>query len=243
MATTVNADVGEGIGLHQFGNDEELMTLIDVANVACGFHASDPQVMEKTVRLASDNGVAVGAHPGLPDIAGFGRRAMTLNRDEVENLVRYQVGALTGFLKKYGTELNHIKPHGALYGMVGRDPELMRGVARVASDYGVAVLGLANTEHRRICEETGVPFIAEIYVDLNYAPDGTLIIERSPAPADPAAAADRVRTALSEGWTEAVDGTRLPVTFGSVCVHSDPANAPDVVRAVRSAIDDIEHGQ
>lgn len=240
MTTTVNADVGEGIGLHEFGNDEELMTLIDVANVACGFHASDPQIMDLTVHRAAENGVAVGAHPGLPDLAGFGRRAMVLSPDEVENIIRYQVGALTGYLRKYGIELNHIKPHGALYGMVGRDADLMRGVVRVAADYGVPVLGLANTKHREVCEEMGVPFIAEAYVDLNYGSDGSLLIERAPKPAYPTAAADRIRTALTEGWIAAVDGTKLPTTFGSVCVHSDPANAADVVRAVRAAIDDVE---
>ncbi|MEJ6548856.1 LamB/YcsF family protein [Corynebacterium sp. USCH3] len=234
--TTINADLGEGLGLHAFGNDDNLMEVIDLANVACGFHASDPQIMDRTVALAKEHDVAVGAHPGLPDLAGFGRRAMVLSPHEVENIVRYQVGALSGFLTGHGVPLNHIKPHGALYGMVGRDPDLMRGVARVAADYGVPVLGLANTAHKTVCEEFGVPFIAEVYVDLNYDADGTLIIERAPAPAVPDEAAARIRSGLTRGVIQSVDGTDLQVTFDSVCVHSDPANAVDVVRAVRSAI-------
>lgn len=234
--TTINADLGEGLGLHAFGNDENLMRVIDLANVACGFHASDPQIMERTVALAKENDVKVGAHPGLPDLAGFGRRAMTLSPAEVENIVRYQVGALSGFLTGHSVPLNHIKPHGALYGMVGRDPELMRGVARVAADYGVPVLGLANTAHRTVCEEFAVPFVAEVYVDLNYDPDGSLIIERSPSPAVPEDAAARIRSGLTKGVIQASDGSDLPITFDSVCVHSDPSNAVDVVRAVRTAI-------
>ncbi|GAA2004226.1 5-oxoprolinase subunit PxpA [Brevibacterium samyangense] len=241
MPITINSDLGEGLGLHSFGNDPELMTLIDLANVACGFHASDPQIMDATVALAAENDVKVGAHPGLPDLVGFGRRAMTLSPDEVENLVTYQVGALVGYLKKYDLPLNHIKPHGALFGMIARDAELMAAVARVAIRYEVPVLGLANTLQKTVCDDMGVPFIGEIYVDLGFSPEGALVIERAPKPADPAAAADRVRTAMTTGAFPANDGTTpVSLEFGSVCVHSDPHNAADVVRAVRAAIDDVE---
>lgn len=240
MTTTINADLGEGIGLHAFGNDAQLMELIDVANVACGFHAADPHIMNKTVELAAANDVKVGAHPGLPDLAGFGRRTMALNADEVEDIVTYQVGALAGFLNRYGLPLNHIKPHGALYGMVGRDPELMEAVARVAKAHDVPVFGLANTAHKTVCAELGVPFVGEIYVDLGYDGNGNLVIERAPKPADPAEAAQRIRDALTTGAITANDGTSLDIEFESVCVHSDPANAADVVRAVRSAIDSAE---
>src|SRR3954453_630380 len=122
----LNSDMGEGLGLHAFGHDEELMRIIDVANVACGYHAGDPDVMDRTVDLESENGVAVGAHPGLPDVVGFGRRRMALTPEEVESMILYQTGALTAFLGKHGLELNHIKPHGSLYGMLAADEELMR---------------------------------------------------------------------------------------------------------------------
>ncbi|QQT69793.1 5-oxoprolinase subunit PxpA [Brevibacterium casei] len=240
MTKTINADLGEGIGLHAFGNDPELMTLIDVANVACGFHAADPHIMNTTVELAAENDVKVGAHPGLPDLAGFGRRAMVLSPAEVEDIVTYQVGALAAFLDRHDLPLNHIKPHGALYGMVGRDPELMAAVARVALVHGVPIFGLANTAHKSVCDELGVPFVAELYVDLGYDSDGKLVIERSPKPAVPADAAARVTSAMTTGTIRATDGTDLTVDFDSVCVHSDPSNAAEVVRAVRAAIDDAE---
>src|SRR3954465_9264659 len=125
----LNSDMGEGLGLHEFGHDDELMRIIDVANVACGYHAGDPDVMDRTVALAAEHGVAVGAHPGLPDVVGFGRRRMALTPEEVAARILSQAGALTGFLAKHGLELNHIKPHGALYGMLAGDEELMRAAA------------------------------------------------------------------------------------------------------------------
>jgi UPF0271 protein len=141
----VNSDMGEGLGLHEFGNDEELMRIIDVANVACGYHAGDPDVMDRTVALAAEHGVAVGAHPGLPDLVGFGRRRMVLTPEEVESIILYQTGALTAFIAKHGLELNHIKPHGSLYGMLAGDEELMQAAAGTARQFGVPFYGLAGT--------------------------------------------------------------------------------------------------
>lgn len=235
---TVNSDMGEGIGLHYFGNDADLMRVIDVANVACGFHAGDPDIMSETVASATAQGVAVGAHPSLPDQWGFGRRAMALTPAEVESLVRYQVGALTGFLLQHGARLNHIKPHGSLYGMVARDAALMESVAAVAADYQVAVLGLAGTAHESVCADRGVPFVAELYVDLDYDAQGGLIIQRTPHATDPRVAAERVTRALTTGTIAAQDGTELPVRFDSVCVHSDAPGAPKVAQAVQDAIDE-----
>jgi UPF0271 protein len=232
----INSDMGEALGLHSFGNDLELMHVIDVANVACGFHSGDPDTMAATVRAAQANGVRVGAHPGLPDIVGFGRREMKLTPAEVESLILYQVGALSGFLKMAGMELNHIKAHGSLYGMLARDPELMRAAARVAALYQVPIYGLAGTAHQSVCEEMGVPFVGELYVDLNYGPAGELLIQRRPEPTDPAAAAKRVSRVLSEGVVEASDGSLATIKFDSICVHSDAPNSPAVARAVRQAV-------
>jgi UPF0271 protein len=234
---TVNSDMGEGIGLHRFGNDPELLQIVDLANVACGFHAGDPDIMSATVAAAVGHDVRIGAHPSLPDQWGFGRRAMVLTAEEVESLVRYQVGALTGFLLQHGAELHHIKPHGSLYGMVARDAALMESVAAVAADYGVAVLGMAGTAHEAVCAERGVPFVAELYVDLDYNAEGGLIIQRTPHATDPQAAAERVTRALTTGAVAAEDGTPLSMRFDSVCVHSDAPGAPAVARAVREAID------
>lgn len=233
---TVNSDMGEGLGLHAFGNDEALMAHVDVANVACGFHAGDPAVLDGTLRLAAEHGVRVGAHPGLPDLTGFGRRRMALLPEEVEQLILYQVGTLTGFLRKHGLELNHIKPHGALYGMLAGDEELMRAAVKVNQLYGVPFFGLAGTAHEKVCAEAGVEFVPELYVDLNYDGEGNLVIERKPHTTDPTAAADRVRAALAGKPFPSTEGTDVSVEFASICVHSDASNSPDVAAAVRAAL-------
>lgn len=233
----LNSDMGEGFGLHEFGNDAELMKLVDVANVACGYHAGDPAVMDRTVALAAENGVAVGAHPGLPDPAGFGRRRMALSPDEVESILLYQVGALTAFLSKHGLELNHIKPHGALYGMLAGDEELMAAAAGTARQFGVPFYGLAGTLHESVCRALGVDFVPELYVDLNYGPEGQLLIQRRPEPTDPRVAAERVRRAIAGEPVPAVDGTPLDITFSSICVHSDAPNSVAVASAVRDVLD------
>lgn len=233
---SLNSDMGEALGLHTFGNDPALMEIIDVANVACGFHSGDPQTMADTVALAKSRGVRVGAHPGLPDLAGFGRREMKLTAEEVESLIRYQVGALTGFLRGSDLPLNHIKPHGSLYGMLARSEELMLGAVKVAKDYGVPVFGIAGTAHQLVAEREGVEFVGELYVDLDYNDEGGLIILRQPHATDPAAAAERTRRAIDTGTILSAGGVELPVSFGSVCVHSDTPNATDVAAAVRAAL-------
>lgn len=236
-AVFINSDMGEGFGLHRFGNDEALLDVVDVINVACGFHAGDPDVMDQTVGAAAARGVKVGAHPGLPDLVGFGRRRMALTPPEVESILLYQVGALSAFLAKHGVPLNHIKPHGSLYGMLASDEELMAAAASVAKRFDVPFFGLAGTAHERVCAQAGVEFVAELYVDLNYDGDGGLIIQRRPAPTDPDAAAERVGRALSGQPVLAVDGTALDIAFDSICVHSDAPNATEVAAAVRRVLD------
>ncbi len=233
---TVNSDMGESLGIHSFGNDEALLELIDTANVACGFHAGDPSGIRATVTAAAAAGITIGAHPGLPDIVGFGRRAMVLDADEVRDLVQYQVGALVGFLTAAGQELHHIKPHGALYGMVARDEGLMDAVCDVALAYGVPVFGMAGTAHERVAERRGVPFLAEFYVDLEYAADGSLIISRRPHATAPERARERAELALREGVAIAATGERIPMRVETVCVHSDTPNAVEVARTIRDVV-------
>jgi UPF0271 protein len=232
----INSDMGESFGLHSFGNDESLMALIDVANVACGFHSGDPDAMEATVALAKAHGVRVGAHPGLPDLVGFGRREMKLTADEVESLIRYQVGALVGFLEKHSLPLNHIKPHGSLYGMLSRDEELMLGAVKVAKTYGVPIFGIAGTAHQRVAEREGVQFVGELYVDLDYNNQGGLIILRRPGHTNIERAAERVTRVLKDGIVLADDGTELTIDFDSICVHSDTPNATEIAGVVRSIV-------
>ena len=240
MSISVNSDMGESLGIHSFGNDEGLLEFIDTANVACGFHSGDPSGMHETVLKAAAAGVTIGAHPGLPDIWGFGRREMKMEPEEVRDIVLYQVGALSAFLRATGVELDHIKPHGSLYGMVARDERLMDAVCDVAELYGVPVYGMSNTAHENVAKRRGIPFVGELYVDLSYRADGSLIIVRRPSATPPDTAADRARRGLVEGALIADTGESVPIRFESICVHSDTPNAVDVARAVREVVSSFE---
>lgn len=236
---SVNSDMGEAFGLHSFGNDPELVTLIDTANVACGFHAGDPTVLRETVELALGAGVTVGAHPGLPDLVGFGRREMKLDRGETADLVRYQVGALVAFLRAHEAPLDHLKPHGSLYGMAARQEEIADAICDVAVDYEVPIYGMAGTLHEFVAARRGVPFVSEVYVDLTYRADGSLIIARRPSATPPELATARARLALAEQVVECDTGERVSVRPDSICVHSDTPNAPEVARAVRAVVEEL----
>ncbi len=233
---TINCDMGESFGLYTLGNDEGLMPLIDVANVACGFHASDPNHMRATVRLAKANGVKVGAHPSLPDLQGFGRREMKMSRDEIANIIVYQVGALKAFLDAEGMELNHIKPHGSLYGMAARQEAIAEGVADAADVFGVPIFGVAGSLHETVYPRRGHTFVSEYYADLDYGDDGLMIITREHHAFDPAEVAKRAIRAVQDGKTVSVNGNDVSVRADSICVHSDTPNAVEVARAVRDAI-------
>lgn len=234
---TLNADMGEALGIHSFGNDPALLPLVDTVNVACGFHSGDPSTMRQTIEAASEHGVTVGAHPGLPDIVGFGRREMKLSQSEVRDLVRYQVGALVGFLEASGGTLHHIKPHGALYGMLARDEELMDAVCDVALQYDVPVFGLPGTAHERTAARRNVAFVAEFYADLSYGDDGIVVVERHGKQRTPEELADRLRTAIRKGTVTTITGNELPVRIDSVCIHSDLPAAPSNTRIARDVID------
>jgi 5-oxoprolinase (ATP-hydrolysing) subunit A len=233
---TINADMGEGVGIHSFGHDDSLLGLVDTINLACGVHAGGPHQMADTVAKAVAAEVSIGAHPGLPDLAGFGRRTMDLSAREVRDLVLYQVGSLTGFLTDAGAVLHHIKPHGALYSMVARDEQLMEAVCDVAELYGVPVFGLPGTIHERVAGRRGVELVAEFYVDLDYADDGTLVIARRGAPRDLDDVEHRARRAIESGTTGTTSGGVVDVRVESLCVHSDLPNAPSVARLLRSLV-------
>jgi UPF0271 protein len=234
--TEINCDMGESFGLYKMGDDEGMMPLISVANVACGFHGSDPNHMRATVRLARKHGVRVGAHPSLPDLQGFGRREMKIERDELANIIIYQVGALKGFLDAEGMPLNHIKPHGSLYGMAARMEHVAHAVADAADVFKAPIFGMINTLHEKVYRERGHAFVAEFYADLFYRGDGSLIITRQHDPFDPEDAAERALRAVKEGLTRSVDGTDVAVRADCICVHSDTPNAVEVARSVRAAV-------
>jgi UPF0271 protein len=234
--TTINCDMGEAFGIYRIGDDEALMPLISVANVACGFHASDFNHMRKTIRLAKQHQVKVGAHPSLPDLQGFGRRELKMPRDELANCIIYQVGALKGFLEAEGVALNHIKPHGSLYGMAARSEEMAQAICDAADVFKVPLMGMVGTQHEIVYKERGHAFIAEYYADLEYNDDGSLIVTREHKAVDPAEAASRCLRAIAEGKTKSVNGRDVQVAADSICVHSDTPNAVAVARAVREAL-------
>jgi len=236
MALAINCDMGESFGLYHFGDDEAIMPYISAANVACGFHASDFNHMRKTVQSAKKFGVRVGAHPSLPDLQGFGRREMKMSREELTNCIIYQVGALKGFLEAEGMPLNHIKPHGALYGMAARMEHVAHAVCDAADVFDVPLMGMVNTLHEKIYGERGRRMIAEFYADLDYGDDGALIITRVHDAKDPAEAAARSLRAVEEHKVRSVGGRDLPVRADTICVHSDTPNALDIAAAVRDAV-------
>jgi len=233
---TINCDMGEAFGLYRMGDDEALMPLISVANVACGFHASDFNHMRQTVQLARRHGVKVGAHPSLPDLQGFGRREMKMAREELANCIIYQIGALKGFLDAEGMPLNHLKPHGSLYGMAARDEATAHAICDAADVFKVPIMGMIETCHEVVYNARGHVLIAEFYADLDYADDGRLIITREHHAVDPADVTARCRRALKDGKTKSVNGSNVAVRADSICVHSDTPNAVDVARAVRDAL-------
>jgi 5-oxoprolinase (ATP-hydrolysing) subunit A len=232
----INCDMGEAFGLYKMGDDAGLMPLIDVANVACGFHASDFNHMRSTVRLAKKHGVKVGAHPSLPDLQGFGRREMKISREELANCIIYQVGALTGFLAAEGMTLNHIKPHGSLYGMAARMEEMAHAVCDAADVFKVPLMGMINTCHETVYPARGHKFIAEFYADLDYNDQGGLIITREHDAKDAAEAAAKCVRAIREGKVKSVGGKDIAVRGDAICVHSDTPNAVDIAQAVRDAV-------
>jgi UPF0271 protein len=234
---SLNCDMGEAFGIYDLGADEALMPHVSLANVACGFHAGDPAVMQRTVRLAQDHGVAVGAHPAYPDLQGFGRRAMAMDREELAAALIYQAGALKAFLDVAGMAMSHLKPHGALYGAAARDRAVAEAVADAALAFEVPVMGMAGTLHEAVYTERGLEFWAEYYADLDYDDDGGLIITRKHVAYDPAVAAERVARVLREGVAASASGKEIPMRADTVCVHSDTPGAAELAKAVAEVLD------
>jgi 5-oxoprolinase (ATP-hydrolysing) subunit A len=237
----LNADVGESFGAWRMGADAELIEFVTSVNVACGFHAGDPQVMDRTVALAVRAGVAVGAHPGFPDLRGFGRRALAADPAEVEADVLYQVGALAAFAAAHGTRLRHVKPHGALYNQAAVDVALARAIARGVARAGqeLVLVGLAGSRAmREAAASQGLRFAAEAFVDRRYQADGTLQSRRVPGAviSDPAAAAAQAVRLVREGVAETADGREVTVEAETFCLHGDQSDAPAIARAVRDAL-------
>ena len=236
----LNCDVGESYGAYRIGADDALMPWITSANVACGYHAGDPLVMDETVRLAVRHGVGIGAHPGFPDLLGFGRRAMQLAPGEVENYVLYQVGALAAFARAAGVELAHVKPHGALYNVAARDVEtaraVVRGVARAGAD--LILVGLAGSALLEAAREAGLIVASEGFADRVYNPDGTLRSRRLPGALleSPAAAAEQALRIARDGTVTAHNGEEISLHVDTICIHGDTPAAVEIAQAIRQKL-------
>ncbi|MBB3140842.1 5-oxoprolinase subunit PxpA [Halomonas organivorans] len=243
----LNADMGESFGAWTMGMDAEVMPHVDLANVACGFHASDPDVIRMTVRLARKHGVTVGAHPAYPDMVGFGRRSMACTPEEIENLVLYQAGALAGVCRAEGLSLGYIKPHGALYNDMMRDPEVLAGVMRalVAFDPELPLMVMAtrdNSQAEALAAEHGVTLWFEAFADRAYDAEGRLVSRRESGAVhhDPETIVDQARRIARGLPLIARDGSELVLRADTLCVHGDNAESIAAIRAIRAALHEPE---
>ncbi len=242
MNIDLNSDVGESFGAYSLGADAELFTLITSANIACGFHAGDPLVMNRTVALAQANGVAVGAHPGYPDLVGFGRRAMDATEAEVENFVLYQIGALSAFTRAHGVALRHVKAHGALYNVAAQDPKIARAIARGIArfDLNLIMVGLANSLLIDAAREIGLRAAREGFCDRAYNADGSLRSRREPGAvhASAARAAAQARQLARDHAVTTYEGQTIALEVDTLCLHGDTPHAVEFARAIRAALQD-----
>ncbi len=236
----LNADVGESFGPYHLGNDEALLPFVSSVNIACGFHAGDPAVMKRTVNLALQHGVAIGAHPGLPDLVGFGRREMAVTPEEAYNMVIYQVGALAGFVKAAGGALHHVKPHGALYNMAAVNIPLAEAIAEaVYQIYPEALLyGLAGSALIQAGQEAGLSTASEVFADRTYQANGTLTPRRQPNAliTHEPEAINQVVQMVKAGTVRAQDGSLIEIQADTVCIHGDGAHAVAFARQINEAL-------
>ncbi len=237
----LNCDMGESFGPYRMGSDEALLPWVTSANIACGYHSGDPLVMDRTVRLAAQHNVAIGAHPGFPDLLGFGRRAMQLTPDEVENYVLYQVGALAAFARSAGRELAHVKPHGALYNIAAADIAVARAIARgvARASPALIVVGLAGSALVTAAQEAGLRTAREGFADRAYNADGTLRPRSLPGAVlhEPAAAAEQALGLARDGLVLAHSGEQLSLPVDTICVHGDTPGAVEMVQAIRRRLE------
>lgn len=239
----LNCDMGESFGAYRLGMDEAVIGYITSANIACGWHAGDPTVMDRTVKMAVEHGVGVGAHPGYPDLLGFGRRNMDCSPEEIRRYLIYQIGAIEAFCKVHGSRLQHVKPHGALYLTAVESEEVARAVAEAIVSVNpelayVALAGARGELMTRIGREVGLKVVYEAFPDRAYTPGGTLVSRRQPGAVvkDPREVAARALRMAKEGMVIAVDGTSIPLEAQTLCVHGDTPSAIDLVKSIRKAL-------
>jgi UPF0271 protein len=241
MRVDINSDVGESFGAYTIGNDAGLMRAITSANIAAGFHAGDPSVLRDTIRLAKAHGVAVGAHPGFPDLLGFGRRELNATPREVEDLVLYQIAAVQGVAAAEGVAIQHVKPHGALFNMAVRNADLAAAIARavLAIDRSLILFGLPGSEILHAGRAAGLRVAAEVFADRAYEPDGSLMSRRKAGSVihDSAAVVARAVAMVTAHSVTASDGSVVPLDADTICVHGDTPGSDALAASLRAGLE------
>ncbi|MCT4605233.1 MAG: LamB/YcsF family protein [Marinisporobacter sp.] len=236
----LNSDLGESFGNYKIGLDEEVIKYVTSANIACGWHAGDPLVMEKTIKIAKEQKVGIGAHPGFPDLMGFGRRNISASPDEVKAYVKYQLGALMAFARAKKEKIQHVKPHGAMYNMAAKDKALAKAIAEAIYevDEKIILMGLANSEMVKAGKEIGLKVANEVFADRAYNPDGTLVSRKLEGAVihDPQVAIERVIKMVKFGKVMAINGEEIEIKADSICVHGDNERAVEFVKKIRSCL-------
>lgn len=238
----LNSDLGESFGNFKVGNDEVVLQFVTSANIACGFHGGDPQVMKYTVNKCLENNVAIGAHPGFPDLIGFGRRNLNVTPEEAKAYVMYQIGALNAFVKAKGGKMQHVKPHGAFYNMAAVDYNLARAIAEAVYevDNDLILMGLAGGELIRAGEDVGLKTASEVFADRAYTSEGTLVSrkEKNSVIHDKNIAANQVLNMVLKGKVTSIDGKEIDIKADSICVHGDNKEAVALVKEIRKVLEE-----
>ncbi|PIC82845.1 lactam utilization protein LamB [Sporosarcina sp. P1] len=238
----LNCDMGESFGAYKLGNDEEVIELISSANIACGFHAGDPNVMDRTVKMAKKHGVGIGVHMGYPDLLGFGRRDIDIAKDDLVNYIIYQIGALQAFCKKHGVEIQHVKSHGSM----GNMSYVNHTVADAVTDAilhtvpNTKLFVIANTVIHKLAVEKGIAVVHEVFADRTYTNDGTLVSRKQEGAVikDPEKAAEQVLQMVLEGNVTTIDGNVIDMSADSICVHGDTQGALEIIRCIKSKLEE-----
>ncbi len=243
----LNCDMGESFGIYSLGLDEYIMPHIDMANLACGYHASDPVTMHKSIRSALEHGVEIGAHPSYPDLVGFGRRDMHCSTEEIVSFVLYQLGALEALCRSYDTRVTYLKPHGALYNAMMRDETVFRAIAKAISKYDPVIRLMVlssgkNAHYAKLAGKYGISLLYEVFADRRYGSDGSLVprSEENAVIIDSTEVLRRVRLLLDEGVIETVEGKRLPIEADTICVHGDNAHALELTKLIAKLRDESQ---
>lgn len=238
----LNCDMGESFGVYKLGMDDEVIKYISSANIACGFHAGDPNVMNHTVKMAKEYGVGVGVHPGFPDLIGFGRRDMDVSRKDIMNLIIYQIGALEVFCQKHGVSLQHIKPHGNLNNLTDHNRDLAESIVDAVLEVkpNLPIYVKSESLLHKVAEEKGLPVVRELFADRAYNDDMTLVSRKNKGAVitDPNMAAERVVRMITEGKVTTITGDEIDIQGETICVHGDTPTQLELIRVLRSKLNE-----